>query len=78
MKDETQENTPVKTRIWLALVLSVTVLSYLLGFIISSKTGVEPGFFEQPEAGGYGATTEKKAVQGLDEELQDYYKDLIE
>ena len=78
MNAETQQQSPVTTRLWLALVLSIIVLSYLLGFVISSRTGVEPGFFEQPEAAGYGAATEKKSVQGLDENLQDYYKDLTE
>jgi len=78
MNSETQDESPVKTRLWLAVVLSIIILSYLLGFVISSSTGVEPGFFEQPEAGGYGTTSEKKSVPGLDENLQKYYKDLIE
>ncbi len=50
---------------------------FLLGFNISTSTGVEPGFFDKPEAGGYGAGAGgAKVPEGLSEELADYYSDL--
>lgn len=58
------------------LVLVVTVVFGLVGFNISTDTGVEPGFFEIAEAGGYGAGVESKAPEGLSEDLADYYSDL--
>lgn len=58
------------------LVLVVTLVFGLVGFNISTGTGVEPGFFEIAEAGGYGAGVDSKAPEGLSEDLADYYSDL--
>lgn len=60
------------------LVLVATLVAGLLGFNLSDNTGVEPGFFEIAEAGGYGAGVESKAPEGLSEDLADYYSDLVE
>ncbi|MDH5445662.1 MAG: hypothetical protein OEY52_08905 [Gammaproteobacteria bacterium] len=68
----------MNTRIWVSLVTVSFLLAFLAGYNVSVKTGVEPGYFEAPEAGGYGAGAEKKAPAGISEELQDYYKDLSE
>ena len=63
--------------ILIALVAVGTMLGFLLGFNVSSNTGVEPGFFETAEAGGYGAGSGgSKATEGLSEDLADYYNDL--
>ena len=67
----------VRSRLWFAIVAATFVLSYMLGYVVSAKTGVEPGFFERPEAGGYGVTAEA-AAPGLDKDLQNYYKNLTE
>ena len=53
-------------------------MAFMLGYNISQNTGVEPGFFEIAEAGGYGAGTESKAPEGLSEDLQQYYQSLAE
>ena len=42
----------------LPLVVVATAIAFLLGYNISQNTGVEPGFFEIAEAGGYGAGAE--------------------
>ena len=73
-----ESNAVPHSRLWIAIVLAAFALSYMLGYVVSEKTGVEPGFFEQPEAGGYGVTAEKSDAAGLDENLQDYYKNLAE
>lgn len=72
------EKTAPSGRLWLAIVTTAFILSYLLGYIVSAKTGVEPGFFEAPEAAGYGVAAEKTAAPGLDRNLQNYYQDLAE
>jgi hypothetical protein len=60
-----------------ALVGVGAVFGFLLGFNISTNTGVEPGFFEIAEAGGYGAGAGgAKAPEGLSEDLAEYYSDL--
>ncbi len=68
--------TIVSSRLWFAIVAAAFILSYMLGYVVSAKTGVEPGFFERPEAGGYGVAAEASAAPGLDEDLQNYYKNL--
>lgn len=68
----------MQLKLAVSLVVIMTAITFLLGFNISSKTGVEPGFFEIAEAGGYGAGTESKAPEGLSEDLQEYYSDLNE
>ena len=65
-------------RLWTAIVAAAFLLSYLLGYVVSAKTGVEPGFFDKPEAGGYGAGAEASVTPGLDKDLQDHYSDLTE
>jgi len=66
----------VKHALLTVLILSGAGIAFLVGYNISSATGVEPGFFEAPEAAGYGAGTEGKAPEGITEQFQDYYKNL--
>lgn len=67
----------MKNSIFVALVGVGTILGFLLGYNISSETGVEPGFFETAEAGGYGAAASvTKTPEGLSEDLAEYYSDL--
>ncbi len=61
------------------LTAGVAVVAFLFGFNISSNTGVEPGFFELPEAGGYGAGPGGgEAGEGVSDEMEEYYKKLLE
>ena len=73
-----EESTNIRHRLWFAIVITAFILSYLLGYIVSAKTGVEPGFFEAPEAAGYGVAADKTAAPGLDQDLQKHYQDLVE
>jgi len=59
------------------IVVVATVCASLLGYAVSSQTGVEPGYFEAAEAGGYGAGPGGgDDAEGIDQELQEYYKSL--
>jgi len=73
-----ENNTSASARLWTAIVATAFLLSYLLGYMVSAETGVEPGFFEKPEAGGYGAGAEASAAPGLDQNLQDHYSSMAE
>lgn len=73
-----ERNISPSARLWIAIVATAFLLSYLLGYMVSAETGVEPGFFEKPEAGGYGAGAEASAAPGLDQSLQDHYSDMAE
>lgn len=67
----------MRTALWVMIVVVASVCASLLGYAISSQTGVEPGYFEAAEAGGYGAGAgEGAGVQDLDPELQKYYESL--
>ena len=61
-----------------SLIAVATVIAFMLGYNISQNTGVEPGFFEIAEAGGYGAGSDNKATEGLSSDLQEYYNSLAE
>ncbi len=53
------------------------MLAFLVGYVVSSGTGIEPGYFEAAEAGSYGAPAGGgEAVEGISEEEADYYKRL--
>lgn len=65
----------MKTNLWIAIAVAVGLLGFAGGYAVSSATGIEPGYFDAVEAGGYGGATEEK-VEGIDADLQDYYKGL--
>ncbi|MAF47678.1 MAG: hypothetical protein CMM10_05410 [Rhodospirillaceae bacterium] len=67
----------MKTGLWSASVVVMGVLAFLLGYAISSQTGIEPGYFESAEGGGYGApAAEGGGTGGVGAEMEKYYKDL--
>lgn len=68
----------MKTSLWITITLAAILLGFLVGYSISTRTGVEPGYFEIAEAGSYGAGSGSAAVEGLSEEDQEYYKQLTE
>jgi len=68
----------MKSQLWVLIVFVSCLLAVLVGYSISSSTGVEPGYFEAPDAGGYGASSEAAGPEGISDEVQDYYKDLAE
>ncbi len=68
----------MKNQLWTLIVVVGFLLSALIGYSISSSTGVEPGFFEAPDASSYGASTEVAAPEGISGEVQDYYENLTE
>jgi len=53
-------------------------VGYLLGYSISSSTGVEPGYWEAAEAGSYGVVEETDSSNGLSKEEQEYYDSLTQ
>lgn len=68
----------MKNNLWALVILATGFLSFFVGWNLSVGTGVEPGFFEAPEAGGYGAGAEAKAPEGVTDEMQQYYQELSE
>ncbi len=67
----------MRTVLWVLTVVTGSVLAGLLGYATSSRTGVEPGYFQAAETGGYGAPAASQGgAEQLDPELQDYYKSL--
>jgi len=74
------ENVAVKvnSKLMIMIVVVIGIIGYVSGYMVSSKTGVEPGFFEIAESGGYGAGTESKPVEGMSDDLQDYYNKLAD
>jgi hypothetical protein len=68
----------MKSQLGVMIVIVSCLLAAVVGYSISSSTGVEPGYFEAPDAGGYGASAEAGAPEGISSDLQDYYNSLTE
>lgn len=68
----------MKNSLWIAICVASVIFGFLAGYGLSSHTGVEPGYFEIAEAGGYGAGAESVATEGISQEEQEYYKSLSE
>jgi len=67
----------LRTTLWVLTVIVASVCAGLLGYATSSRTGVEPGYFAAAETGGYGASASSDGgTEGMDQELQEYYKSL--
>lgn len=61
-----------------AITVGAFIVAFLLGYSISVRTGIEPGFFGAVETGAYGTAGASDEVEGLSAEDVDYYKSLIE
>lgn len=68
----------MKSQLGIMVVIVSCLLAAVVGYSISSSTGVEPGYFDAPDAGGYGASVEGAAPEGISSDLQDYYNNLTE
>ena len=62
-----------RTTWWVAVVLVSTVCGFAAGYGISLRTGIEPGYFEAPEAGGYGVAP---SGPKMSDDLKKYYEGL--
>ena len=65
----------MKNTHWLILTIMTLGLGFASGYAVSAHTGTEPGYFGAVEAAGYGGAAEEK-IEGLSDEIQDYYKSL--
>ncbi len=68
----------MRTRLWVMTVAVAGAVAFLLGYAISSQTGVEPGYFEAAETGGYGVPSKDTGGQALEGKMKDYYRNLSE
>ncbi len=66
----------LRTGIWALTALTTGVLAFFIGYVVSTATGVEPGYFEAAETGGYGAAEEGPVAADVSEDIQKYYEDL--
>jgi len=68
----------LRNKLWALIALIVGLLGILAGYIMSSSTGVEPGFFEAVETGSYGGGGGAETTEGISMEDQEYYRKLHE
>lgn len=68
----------MKTRLWILVVVAMWFVGFLAGYSVSARTGVEAGYFETAEAGGYGVSDDAGDAAEIDKEAQEYYKRLTE
>lgn len=67
----------MRSGVWTVLAVLAAVGGFAAGYGISTYTGVEPGYFEAVETGGYGAPAAAPAVEGLSQEELRYYQELV-
>ncbi len=60
-----------------AITAGAFIVFFLLGYSISARTGVEPGYFSAVEVGSYGAPEGESKIEGLSDQDADYYKSLM-
>ena len=58
---------------WIAIIVISALFGFAAGYGVSLRTGIEPGYFEAPEAGGYGVAP---SGPKMSEELRKYYEGL--
>jgi len=63
-------------KLLIIFVIICVILSFLIGFGVSYKSGIQPGYFEKAEAPAYGVGGEEKLASGLSEEYEKYLKEL--
>ncbi len=71
-----QEERAANVGLWAAVVLIATLFGFVLGYSVSARTGVEPGYFDAAEAGGYGVAP-TSTTPGMSEEVRKYYEGLM-
>ena len=59
-----------------AITAGAFIVAFLLGYSISARTGIEPGYFAAVEIGSYGTSEASDKVEGLSAQDADYYKSL--
>ncbi len=59
-----------------AITVGAFIVAFLLGYSISARTGIEPGYFGAVETGAYGTLDASDKVEGLSVEDEYYYKSL--
>ena len=60
--------------LWVAIVVISTLFGFAAGYGVSLRTGIEPGYFEAPEAGGYGVAP---SGPKMSDDLKKYYEELV-
>jgi len=65
------EEDSTRTGLWVAIVAVSALFGFAAGYAASARTGVEPGYFEAPEAGGYGVAP---SGPKMSDEMRKYYE----
>jgi hypothetical protein len=67
----------MKSTQFILIIPIIAAVCFFGGYKISVNTGVEPGYLGAVEAAGYGGDGGEK-IEGVTEEMSDYYKSLQE
>ena len=61
-----------------AITVGAFIVTFLMGYSMSAKTGTEPGYFGSVDTASYGSAPATEKIEGLSAEDSDYYKSLTE
>jgi hypothetical protein len=62
----------------IAVLVAALVASAAAGFEISSRGGIQPGYFEKQEAPAYGVSKDKPIGSELGKEYEEHFRKLYE
>ena len=60
------------------LMIVVLIMAFMIGYINSYTTGIQPGYFEKAEAPAYGVGGGESLAAGMDEKFQAHLKTLYQ
>jgi hypothetical protein len=68
----------MKSRWTTVALIAGLIVTFVIGFRLSDRSGIQPGYFEKAEAPAYGVGGGVVIGAGLGEDIQDHFKDLYE
>ena len=63
---------------WIAMYVTAFAAGALLGFGVSDRSGIQPGYFEKQEAPAYGVSETKALGADFGKEYEEHFKKLYQ
>lgn len=60
------------------ITIGAFIVTFLMGYSMSARTGTEPGYFGSVDTASYGSAETDNKIEGISDEDADYYKSLSE
>ena len=68
----------MSARLLTGVLVAAMVVTFILGYGLSNRSGIQAGYFEKAEAPAYGVGGGETLGAGLGEEFQEHFEDLYQ